>query len=93
MKNLKPSNILIGRGNQVKITEAGFQSLFDQKGVKIDAKDKMWMAPEISLGKKNNKNDVWSVGAITLWFMTGKEPSSKEFLADGSLNDECNEFI
>ena len=32
------------------------------------------MAPEVIDKKKSPKGDIWSIGAITYWLLTGKEP-------------------
>lgn len=96
MKNLKPSNILIDEYNTVKITEFCFQCLYDSKKYK-PGNEKVWMAPEIFSGRKNSKNDIWTVGAITYWFLTGNEPSSKGFVPSddftSSFSEDCVDFL
>lgn len=76
VKNLKPNNIVLPSNNSldIKITDTGFSVLFQQKNAPtLKAADKVWMAPEIIPKGKNAKGlaDIWSIGAITYWLITG----------------------
>lgn len=56
----------------ITITDAGFAALIEQKSFSdIAVRDKVWMAPELENIIQNPKTDVWSIGAITYWLLTG----------------------
>lgn len=99
MKNFKPNNILLvsTKNLNIQITDVGFSSLYDQKAApKLEPKDQVWMAPE-SVDRRNTpKADIWSLGAITYWLLTGKEPlsinSASEFESDLKKLKAAKEF-
>ncbi len=60
------------------------------------------MAPELANNRSNPKTDVWTVGAITYWLLTGNEPLNgppiKEKMGDGEsgskeLSKDCVDFV
>ena len=71
-RDVKPSNILVGRGDKVKITDFGIAKIaddrtFTQPGTKIGTMH--YMSPEQVKGKEAGKpSDIYSLGA-TLYEM------------------------
>ena len=56
------------------------------------------MAPELENYKTNSKTDVWSIGAITNWLLTGIEPNGDKELKVGdeltsNYSKECADFV
>lgn len=54
------------------------------------------MAPEVLENKRSPKGDIWSIGAITYFLLTGKEPldisSQEAFEADLKKLRTAKEF-
>lgn len=75
MRNLKPTNVLIIKDMDIQISDAGLSSIITPSIISnAQAKDKAWMAPEVDNNNQNAKCDVWSVGAIAYWLLSGQEP-------------------
>lgn len=105
INNLKPSNILLYSDQHwdIKISDVGLQVLYEQKrDLNLSGNETQWMAPELANNRSNPKTDVWTVGAITYWLLTGKEPLNgppiKENMDDGEsgskeLSKDCVDFV
>ncbi|EDW62595.1 dual specificity mitogen-activated protein kinase kinase 6 [Drosophila novamexicana] len=82
-RDVKPSNILINRGGQVKICDFGISGyLVDSVAKTIDAGCKPYMAPE-RIDPQGNpaqydiRSDVWSLGISMIEMATGQYPYNK----------------
>ena len=77
-RDLKPENILIEslENLEIKLTDFGFATYFDQKG-KLDEVlgSPLYMPPEIVMKQKYDaKVDVWSAGVVSFILLSGKPP-------------------
>ena len=87
-RNLKPENIMIEKEEEdaivCKLMDFGFSSIMDPKGkITISMGNPLYNAPEV-LQKKSvdKKADIWSVGVIAYFLLTG------ELLFDGETRQD-----
>ena len=77
-RDVKPSNILVGAGNQVKLTDFGIARVaadpaLTQTGFVTGSP--AYLAPEVATGGRGNEDsDVWSLGATTFHALAGRPP-------------------
>jgi eukaryotic-like serine/threonine-protein kinase len=77
-RDVKPSNILIGAGNQVKLTDFGIARVaadpaLTQTGFVTGSP--AYLAPEVATGARGDEaSDVWSLGATTFHALAGRPP-------------------
>ena len=76
-RDLKPENILISKNERiVKLIDFG-QGKFCQskKGAHISMKGSpMFMAPEVIKGSYDKRCDLWSLGVVTYFILSGELP-------------------
>ncbi len=82
-RDLKASNILIGRGGQVKILDFGLATEplnSDDPGISVEGRlvgTPIAMSPEQTLGQKvDHRSDLFSFGSLLYHALTGKAPFS-----------------
>lgn len=76
-RDIKPENILIDNleNLDVKITDFGFATTFDDKSLDDIIGSPVYMPPEIIKGKKyDSKVDIWSAGVVAYDLLAGVEP-------------------
>jgi hypothetical protein len=77
-REVKPSNILVGAGNQVKLTDFGIARVaadpaLTQTGFVTGSP--AYLAPEVATGGRGDEaSDVWSLGATTYHALAGQPP-------------------
>jgi eukaryotic-like serine/threonine-protein kinase len=77
-RDVKPSNILVGAGNQVKLTDFGIARVaadpaLTQTGFVTGSP--AYLAPEVATGGRGDEaSDVWSLGATTFHALAGRPP-------------------
>merc|ERR1712098_18990 len=77
-RDLKPGNVLIGKGNELKL--ADFGASFDMDAMTMKRNQTTvgtphYMAPEVVIrGKHNTASDLWSFGVMMFEMVTGKLP-------------------
>ena len=78
-RDLKPENILfttIAENSTLKLIDFGLSKVFDgdNNTMKGAVGTTFYMAPEVLIGKYNEKCDVWSCGVILYIMLSGKPP-------------------
>mmetsp|Transcript_29265 Transcript_29265/g.33541 ORF Transcript_29265/g.33541 Transcript_29265/m.33541 type:complete len:168 (+) Transcript_29265:258-761(+) len=78
-RDLKPENILFETdddSSNVKLVDFGFAEIFNpKKGLKDVLGTPLFIAPEICSDKKyNSKADIWSLGVVTYFLLSGTPP-------------------
>ena len=86
-RDLKPENILFesdDSNSNIKLVDFGFAEVFNpKKGLKEVLGTPLFIAPEIISGKNyNSKADIWSLGIVTYFLLSGNPPF------DGDDRDE-----
>jgi WD40 repeat protein/tRNA A-37 threonylcarbamoyl transferase component Bud32 len=85
-RDLKPANVLIGPDDEPKLTDFGLtKSLVDPTRTMESAGSPNFMAPEqadSSLGTTGTQTDVFGLGAILYWLLTGRPPAVGETLTE-----------
>jgi len=85
-RDLKPANILISPDNEAKLTDFGLtKSLEDPTRTIESAGSPNFMAPEqadSSLGVTGTHTDVFGLGAILYYLLTGRPPAMGESLSE-----------
>jgi serine/threonine protein kinase len=82
-RDLKPENIFIARTNRrdaestVKLLDFGIAKMLQTYETSVTATaivgSPLWMAPEqVKLGKIRSSTDVWALGLLAFWMLTGK---------------------
>ena len=78
-RDLKPENILFeteDENSQIKLVDFGFAEVFNpKKGMKDILGTPLFIAPEIISSKKyGSKADIWSLGVVTYFLLSGDPP-------------------
>ena len=86
-RDLKPENILVKQFEddyELKIVDFGLSAYYRVKNFrKLQCGTLFYTAPEVFIDEYNEKSDVWSLGVIAYFYLTGKLPffdESKEEL-------------
>ncbi|CDW78049.1 cmgc cdk [Stylonychia lemnae] len=72
-RDISPQNILVFKGQVIKICDFGFVSYGDYTNANIGKLD--YMAPEVNYGNQNYNNaiDIWSLGITLYYICTGSK--------------------
>lgn len=90
-RDLKPKNILLAKGNQVKIGDFGISKMLENTFdmAKTATGTPYYLSPEVCLGQRyDHKSDMWMLGCILYELCTLRRP----FEGD-SLNHVLNSII
>lgn len=80
-RDLKPDNILIMKDGHIKLSDFGLvriNSLEDEDELMSFCGTKNYIAPEIYSHKYNKLVDIWSLGVLYYYMLTGKTPFQVE---------------
>ena len=91
-RDLKPENIMFeteDSNSSIKLVDFGFAEVFNpKKGLNEVLGTPLFIAPEIISDKKyNSKADIWSLGVVTYFLISGTPPF------DGDSRDELFDCI
>ena len=81
-RDVKPGNILVSSGGEVKVTDFGFSRLLDGASTRLTLHNRvvgtpLYMSPEqIEGGDVSYSTDVFSLGIVLYYLMTGVRPFS-----------------
>lgn len=78
-RDLKPDNILFETkedDSNIKVVDFGFAQVFNpKKGLRDVLGTPLFIAPEIISEKRyNSAADIWSLGVVTYFILSGKPP-------------------
>ena len=74
-RDLKPENVMLCQGGSIKVVDFGFSVSDRGTGTTFCAINSFgFTAPEVAQGSTGDRrSDLFSIGAIYLWFKTGKD--------------------
>jgi serine/threonine-protein kinase len=81
-RDVKPGNILMSSGGEVKVTDFGFSRLLDSASIRLTLHNRvvgtpLYMSPEqIEGGDVSYSTDVFSLGIVLYFLVTGVPPFS-----------------
>ncbi|CDW87813.1 tldc domain-containing protein [Stylonychia lemnae] len=85
-RDIAPDNILVFKDGIIKICDLGIASF--GKHTTLDAGKDTHKAPEIKLGRQyDNKVDIWSLGIVLHYLMTGSDKDKKGNFINSILSD------
>ncbi|GGR55652.1 serine/threonine protein kinase [Nocardioides luteus] len=76
-RDVKPANIVVGRGGRAKLTDFGIARGVDSQTTQTGqvTGSPAYLAPEIATGgKASHASDIWSLGATLFQALTGEPP-------------------
>lgn len=76
-RDLKPENILLDSsdGTTIKLIDFGTSQVFEnEEKMELVLGTAYYIAPEVLLGKYNEKCDIWSIGVILYILLSGEPP-------------------
>ncbi|TQL67800.1 serine/threonine protein kinase [Nocardioides albertanoniae] len=76
-RDVKPANIVVGRGGRAKLTDFGIARGVDSQTTQTGqvTGSPAYLAPEIATGgRANPASDIWSLGATLFQSLTGEPP-------------------
>lgn len=73
-RDVKPKNVMLGRGGRVKIIDFGTSKFYYERASDLVLSPGGYTAPEQVGGLALPQSDVWSVGATALFLLTGRPP-------------------
>lgn len=76
LRDLKPSHIMISAGDRLYAVDLGISEIFKPSDRMIIAGSAGFAAPEVYKGFTDHRSDIYSLGAITHYLLTGIDPSS-----------------
>lgn len=78
-RDIKPGNLLVSKGYNVKMIDFGFSIWFNNKSVfDTTVGTSHYIAPEVLEKEYTYKCDIWSVGVILFLMLSGKLPFAGE---------------
>ena len=107
-RDLKPQNILLSKNYDIKITDFGFATYYNQNTIiNTLCGSPMYMAPEIiTRNGYDYKSDLWSVGIILYEMVHGYTPfnvhnfvdlvleiKTKNIIINVDISDQCIDLI
>ncbi len=75
-KDLKPSHIMVSAGDRIFTIDPGITEIFTPSDGMITAGSAGFAAPEVYKGFTEHRSDIYSLGAIIHYLLTGVDPSS-----------------
>lgn len=75
-KDLKPSHIMVSTGDRIYAVDFGISGIFMPHDRLIIERSEGFAAPEVYKGLINHLSDIYSLGAITHYLLTGIDPSA-----------------
>ena len=75
IKSLKPSKILIDQNGILKVLDCEVSSTVREMMLRRKTVSPYWNAPEVINGATSDcRSDVWTLGVLVIWLLTGKNP-------------------
>ena len=76
-RDIKPDNILLGEGDTVKVADFGIAKQLSSGSLTMTGAfvgTLLYAAPELALGRADNRSDIYSLGATLFHAVTGQPP-------------------
>jgi len=90
-RDIKPHNIILRRSGAIALIDFGTSRYYYDRGVEYVASPGGYTAPEQLAGFSFPQSDIWSVGAVALYLLTGREPW--DFMTGYPRNLEFGKYV
>jgi serine/threonine protein kinase len=93
-RDIKPENIVFDANGEPKLTDFGF-ALYQEKKCSWNdtVGSPLYMSPEMLYGKYGQECDVWSLGVVIYFMLTGDYPFEGETIAETNKKISFGSFI
>lgn len=91
--DLKPGNVLVGRDGRVVVLDFGISFWTDRPPPEERSGTPGFMAPEVRTGRRDERSDLYSVGVMLAYALTGRAGPLASAAAPGPVVDLINELI
>ena len=73
-KDIKPNKILITSEGEIKLIDFGLSKWKTYGKLHTASETPYYMAPEVLEGVRTSKSDIWSLGVLLFWILSGTLP-------------------
>ncbi|MBX9685448.1 MAG: serine/threonine protein kinase [Candidatus Obscuribacterales bacterium] len=92
-RDLKPSNIMISSGGQLKLVDFGIARKIEADDENTRVVSAGYSPPEQYWGAANIQSDLYALGATMFFLLTGKDPEPLKINSPCEHNSEVSEYL